>query len=527
MLMTTLAAALAFGQLPPEKPVSDIEKSGFFKELAKWHTRGEFFTEEAIKKAARYTRVLLALTEKDLGKRDIYPFLALSTGLMGLDEPRQYGKANFSTIAHPTIKLAWAIGIFRAGDSSPEILAFLSKSLEPKKDTETTLAAMLGPEFEEFKQKIIRDYEAARERTIRLVKQHVTNAFPDYGGGFGYTNDCCVFSPGQILYAARPLKGQGELWAYNIAKGHGSRVVIPQPKEVTAVSKFGSSFRDPILSVNSGGDLLCRWTIGGNGDHGLAVLKKGAGSFIVKRVDLYLANSFVVADADGAWYLVRWSAGADFTVYQIDNELNLTPLGNFKGTGRHATRILDARCIAKGVLSFFWGDVVSGNHLRMRCVDFETRTRKWLHARELFRLDKFVSSASSPTVLQTKDGALHYLWRISEGADGGRATGLYYQAEADGRTTKIAGAHEYRAITVGDRIVVCYTLEASPEKVFFRVLHHGAPGPVFELMAAKGQKDNLWSQDLVLYAESNRLWFVNTLSRNTLYELEMVETVKR
>ena len=68
MSATLLLVAFAFGQPQPEKAVTDNEKKEFLKLLATLPTRGEFFAEEAIPKAAPYTRVLLALTDKDLEK---------------------------------------------------------------------------------------------------------------------------------------------------------------------------------------------------------------------------------------------------------------------------------------------------------------------------------------------------------------------------------------------------------------------------------------------------------------------------
>jgi len=301
-----------------------------------------------------------------------------------------------------------------------------------------------------------------------------------------------------------------------------SSLVIPQPKEFKAKNDFSKYFYNPVLSINSRGDLFCRWTIEGNGDHALNLLKKGSESFLVKRVAMYLADCYVVADPDGAWYLIRWSASDPFTVYEVDKELNLTRLGNFAGKGH-----LDARFISKDVLHLFWVDVLSGNRLRWRCVDFDVKKQKWLHNREIFRLDKFTSSVSGPTVLQLKDESLHYLWRIEEGREQGEATGLYYQAEAEGKTVKVSSGYQYRAIAVGDRIVICYTLEDSPEKVFFRVINHGALGPVSEITAAKGRKHNLWSEYMLLSSESDRIWFVNTINRNTLYELKLVDTKKQ
>jgi hypothetical protein len=524
MSATFLLVTLAFGLAEAKKDVTEAEKKAFLKELAKLPTRGEFFTEKAIKKAVPWTRVLLALTKKDLEKHDIYPFLALSSGLLDHQEPRRYGTAHFATIAHPTTKLFWAAGLFEKKAPSPEVVTFLRKAVNSRQDART-LSQMLGPHFEEFKERVITIYEAGTQTKVELVKEHARKPFRKYGGGFNYTGDTCIFAPGQLLYAVRPLKQRGELSAYNIASGKTRRLVVPQPKGFKAKYDFSKYYDNPVLSVNSRGDLFCRWAIEGNGDHALAVLKNGSDEFLVKRVKRYLAECLVLADPEGAWYLIQ--GAPKFTVYQVDKDLNLKDLGTFKGQGHHSVRILDARFISKAVLHLFWGDVLSDNQLRMRCVDFDVRERKWLHDRTIFRLDKCVSSANEPTVLQLKDGSFHYVWKIDEGSKQGEATGLYYQAEADGKTVKVGGGFHYRGIAVGGRIVVCYTLEGSPTKVFFRVIRHGAPGPVTAITAARGWKDNLWSEYMVLYSESDRIWFVNTLSTNTLYELKLVDSKKR
>ncbi len=368
---------------------------------------------------------------------------------------------------------------------------------------------------------------AGKQLIVELVKRHEIDAFPEYdeGGGFDYTSETYIMGLDHQAYAVRPLKQQGELTRYDLTKGKTNRLVVPQPKPFKADTDFRKYFDNPVLSVNSGGDLFCRWTIRGNGDHALALLKKGSDSFLVKRVKMNLADCFVVPDLDGIWHLVE--GGPNFTVYQVDKDLNLTRLGDFSGRGFHTIRILDARFISKGTLHLFWGDVISpDNYLRMRCVDFDVRNKKWLHNRELFRLDKFVSSANEPSLLQHKDDSIHYLWRVDEGAKQGESIGLYYQAEANGRTVKVSSSYEYRAITDGDRIVVCYTLETTPEKVYFRIIQHGSLGLVSEIVAAKGRKHNLWSKYMVLYSEADRIWFVNTLTRKALYELRLSDEKK-
>lgn len=523
MVRNILIAALALAQVQADKPVTDAEKKEFLELLVKLPTKGEFFTDEAVAKAAPYTRVLLALTEKDLGKRDMYPLLALSSGLSARKEPRQYGLSHFNKIAHPELKLLWAVVLFRDKSPSPEIVAFLRKALDSK-ETSRELASMTGSNFEDLKAQVMRAYERERLNRVELVKTHRIDAFPEYekGGGFDYSDKTMAFAPGQRLYAVHPHKQRGELIVYDLEKGTKKSLVVPQPQGFQAEIDVLNYFGNPVLSVSPSGDVLCRWDIKGNGDHGLALLKKGEDSFAVKRVKLYLADCLASADRDGAWYLVQ--GGPRFTVYQIDEKLNLKRLGNFAGQGDHSIRIADCCFIADRVLHLFWADILpNGSILRMRCVDFEVRRHKWLHSRELFRLDKSVFSAGDSRVIQLAEESLHYLWRIGNGVTKTVDTGLYCQAEADGKTVKVGDSEEYRAIGVGNRIVICYTLNKTPNKVYFRVINHGALGPVSEITVAKDRKDRLGTEYMLLYAESGRIWFVNTLARNTLYELKLAD----
>jgi hypothetical protein len=289
MSATVLLVAIALGQTPADKPVTEAEKKEFIELLSKLPTEGKRgFTEEAITKAVPYSRVLLSLTEADLKRRDVYPFLVLSAQLLDRKEPREYAVAHFPSIAHPVLKLAWGLALFERGQASPEIATFLYQSLQSKEQTRT-LSGLLGPNFKDFRERL-------------------------------------------------------------------------------------------------------------------------------------------------------------------------------------------------------------------------------------------VSSAHDPTVLQLEDKTLHYLWKVNEGYKPGPATGLYYQAEADGKSLKVASGHEYRAVNVGNRVVVCFTQLNQPDKLSFFVIRHGIAGPVTEIEVAKGREHNLWSEDMVLYADGDRIWFVNTLASNTLFELRLVES---
>lgn len=526
MFVTLFIVGLTLLQEQPDKPVTNEEKKEFFKLLAQLPTQGEFFTDEGIKQAIPYTRVLLALTEKDIDANRIYPLLALSGGLMNCKEPRQLGISHFSKIAHPTIKMFWAIGLLQDTTTPPEVLRYLRSALDSKSEAKE-MSSILGPDFQGFKEEVIKRFEMARQTKVEFIRQHVTELFPAYGGFVGsYTMKNTLWGPDQILYAVHPMNDHGELIAFDLKKGKYSRSIIPQPRDVKGDLDSGSSFDNPVLTINADGDLFCRWTFNHNGNHVLALRKNGSDAFITKSItNMYLSSSYVAAGRDGIWYL--FEGGNKYALHQIDKDLNLTHVGDFAGKGHHSIHISDARFISKGLLHIFWADVTGGNYLQIRCVDFDVREKRWLHNREISRLDKFVSDASSPTILQFQDDSLHYVWRVNEGQNKSDSTGVYYQPERTGQTTKIAVGYEYRAIAVGTCIVVCYTLEKSPEKVYFQVINYGVPGPVSELVVNQGEKYPLRLEKMILHSAGEKLFFVNTRTPHIVYELKLVDMMKK
>lgn len=526
MSATLLLIAFAIGQPRPDNVVTEAEKKEFLKLLATLPTRGEFFAEEAIPKAAPYTRVILALDEKDLDKRDLYPFLALSAGLMGHKEAREYGAANFSKIAHPQIKLGWAIMLFRHGNGPREVVPYLRKAL----DSEPEGNFGLGPGFQDFKDDVTRASEAGHWMKLQSVKQHVIQAFPEFGDGQSYRNRDYVFAPGGLIHAVRPERKQqrGELVTYNLAKGKASSRLIPQPTAFNPKFNFSSYFGEATLSVNNDADLLCTWMIEGNGDHGFALLTKGAADFQVGRIAEYLMGSWVVPAPAGNWYVVQDRSGF-FVVHRLEKGLKLAEIGKVRRHER--SRVADARFISKDVLHLLASNEGTPWELGLRCIDFDVEERKTLHNRAILRSEKWVVPMPA-TVAQLPDGSLHYLWGLEDrrdtpdpkGKKSESLDGLQYQAEADANTIKVGGGYHFRAIVVGDRIVACYTQKSDPNKVFFRVIRHGAVGPVTELAIAKDREHPLWTEYMVLHAEGERIWFVNTLAPNTLHEFKLVDT---
>lgn len=177
-----MLTALLLASLSPcfaDQEVTAAEKKEFLKLLAGLPTRGEFYTEEAVEKAIPHTRVLLALTEKDLAGVDLYPFMALSSDLARHKEPRQYAIKNFATIAHPTMKLGWAVMLL--DDEKPEIVGFLLKALDSKEDARA-LSRMLGPGFEKFKARVVQLDEATKAAAKVELKGKLRTGIVALGG---------------------------------------------------------------------------------------------------------------------------------------------------------------------------------------------------------------------------------------------------------------------------------------------------------------------------------------------------------
>jgi hypothetical protein len=508
--------ALALAQAQPEKGVTDAEKKALFKLLPTLPTRGEFFAEEGIAKAVPYTRVLLSLTEDDLKGRDIYPFLALTAGLMAHKEAREVGFKSFDQIAHPTLKLSWAATLFRQPDPPRQVVAFLKKALDSPADGKT-LAMMMGPGFSAFKKSVNDAFEKGVGTAVKLVKSHRIKPLPEFSSGFGYEFTNLVLASNGSFYAVRPRENGGELITHDLQSSMRKFRSIPQPPGVKAA--FDGVPDNTLLARNVRGDLLCRWMIGGNGDHGLGLLKAGAGEFVVKRIKRSLYHMVTVDDQEGGWLLVV--GGPQFTVFRVEADLSLTALGSFEGEGHHSTNVVDACMIAPGLLHCFWGDVVEDNHLRMRCVDFDLQRKTWLHDRVIQRIDEFVSSANRPKVVQLADRTLHYIWKVDTGQRRTKAAGTYYHSEAHGKTIKLSEGYKFSAVPCGNRLIVCTTDDGAPKKVLFRVIHNGTVHPPTELTITNDLDHGLYLEYMALAAGSDRIWFMNTLATDTVYELRL------
>src|SRR5262249_55194849 len=161
---------------------------------------------------------LLSLTEDDLKDRDLYPFLALSAGLMSHKESREAGLKSFDRIAHPVLKLSWAAMLIRQPDPPRNVTTFLKKALDSPEDAKT-LAAMMGPGFSAFKKSVNDSYEKGRGNAVELVKTHRIEALSEFSSGFGYEFTSLVLSPNGSFHAVRLLDNSGELVAHNLQTG--------------------------------------------------------------------------------------------------------------------------------------------------------------------------------------------------------------------------------------------------------------------------------------------------------------------
>jgi hypothetical protein len=156
--MTTAILTLLLVLTPPQATadqISNAQKKEFIELLKTLPYKGEFFTDDAVKRAGPYLPVLFALTEKDIADYDFYPFGAISRGLCDDEEHRRYAVTHFADIRHPTLKLSWAVMLFDSGATSPEIVSFIQNALKSKARAKM-LREMIGPNFAEFKERINR-----------------------------------------------------------------------------------------------------------------------------------------------------------------------------------------------------------------------------------------------------------------------------------------------------------------------------------------------------------------------------------
>jgi hypothetical protein len=364
---------------------------------------------------------------------------------------------------------------------------------------------------------------------IELVGTQTVKELPKFGdSGFDYTDSCCAFLADKSFQCIHPLKSGGEWACWIPTTGKVQRLAIPQPEGFEARFDFKTYFSNSALWTDRNGGCLIRWELEGNGDHGLALRKKPDGPFATARVKIPLANSKAVTGPDGAWYLLVWEGsvyrGFDLSVFALDDQLRLKPLGKHHSSGHHSIGVVDAAFPKEGQLHVMWANVEpTDNWLRMLTIDLDVQKKTWSEEQEILRVDRFVSWVK-PAVILSKGGIVHYFWWIDEGQKKTDLSGLYYQGKGAGEPIKLAVSRQgFKATGVGDKLVVCYTLEDEPDKAYFRVIEDGKAGPALAVTLAHPSKHALWDEDYVLGTDADgRVWFVDTLDIDTLYELKIV-----
>jgi len=161
LTLTTIRAGHDIFDIQVGQEVSDAEKREFIELLNTLPSKGEFYTEEAARRAAPYLPVLFSLTEKDIEKYNLYDFVALSVGICEDRGRRTYAVAHFAEIRHPQLKLFWAAFLFNLNEVSPEIVRYLRDALDSD-EQHRKLKSMAGPNFKFFK-RAVRNHSFAQD----------------------------------------------------------------------------------------------------------------------------------------------------------------------------------------------------------------------------------------------------------------------------------------------------------------------------------------------------------------------------
>ena len=161
LTLTPIQAGHSVLCMQVRQEVSDAQKTEFIELLKTLPTKGEFYTEEAARRAGPYLPVIFSLTEKDVEKYDLYAFVAISVGISADKERRAYALSHFTDIRHPQLKLFWAALLFDRKEVSPEIVRYLRDALDSDVQAKE-LKSMAGPEFKFFK-RAVRQHPLAQD----------------------------------------------------------------------------------------------------------------------------------------------------------------------------------------------------------------------------------------------------------------------------------------------------------------------------------------------------------------------------
>jgi len=153
ILFLIILVGITLSPIHAAQEISDAQKKEFIELLKTLPSKGEFYTEEAGRRAGPYLPVLFSLTEKEVEKDALYAFVAISVGIAADQERRAYAVSHFGEIRHPDLKLFWAAMLFNLDAASPGIVHYLRDALNSEAQARE-LRSMVGPKFKFFKRAI-------------------------------------------------------------------------------------------------------------------------------------------------------------------------------------------------------------------------------------------------------------------------------------------------------------------------------------------------------------------------------------
>lgn len=172
LMLAPVGAGRSVLNMPAGQDVSDAQKKEFIELLRTLPFKGEFYTEEAARRAEPYLPVLFSLTEKDTEKVDLYALVAISVGISANKASRVYALAHFAEIRHPKLKLFWAAFLFNLKEVSPESVRYLQDALDSDSQARE-LKSMVGSEFKFFARAVRNHPFAEKRRAVEEDEGHV------------------------------------------------------------------------------------------------------------------------------------------------------------------------------------------------------------------------------------------------------------------------------------------------------------------------------------------------------------------
>ena len=341
------------------------------------------------------------------------------------------------------------------------------------------------------------------------------------GGGIGNF----AFTPaGQLAYVRKTENG-GELVTCDVRSGAASRLPIPQPKNAS------NRFAEATLDANSHGDVLVVWEIEGNGDHGIAVLEKGATSFRVCRFQK-CALSFpapAIRSSKRKWYLFVVGAPrlgeSTIQVWTVSRELDIARLGKPGALGYpigvDAAFVSEDECVvtrqAKGPQK---------RDLQIDATTFDARAGEWSSEQTLFSQSRIEGADAEvyTDVVVGESGVASYLWWFYSPPEYLPASvrGIYYGSVKPKVARKLPRPdYGAAAVAVKDDIALFYGVEKTPGRVFSLVISNGALGPEGYL-TVNARRPLFPKRDLLVRALADgSIWLFDARDRKVVYELEL------